>query len=308
MRKIPPLYALRAFEAAARHLSFSRAAGELGVTATAISHQIRLLENTIGQKLFRRQPRPMALTEAGERLFPTVRDSLNSMARAVDSVTTVKQRQLLRISMTPAFASGVVLPRLSDWSRRHPDVELEIHASNLPVNLASEEADLAIRYASRPETSLVWEELCADSYRPMVSPALLADEKTTGQQESPLFDFPLIAYRWRRADPAEPSWDKWWALAKRQGYDLPPLAEGQSVRLSEESHAIEAAMAGQGAVLASTVITGFQRSQKKLVAVSDLALPGLTYFLVHAPLLRDDTRVARFGCWLASILRHAAAP
>src|SRR5581483_612160 len=105
MEKLPPLIELRAFEAAARHLSFKKAAAELGVTPTAVSHQIRLLEQYCGRGLFRRRPRPLSLTQAGVRLFPVVRDGLDAFSAALDAIRRQGDRQPLRVTTTNAFAS-----------------------------------------------------------------------------------------------------------------------------------------------------------------------------------------------------------
>ena len=307
MRKIPPLNALRAFEAAARHMSFSKAAAELGVTPTAISHQIKLLEDTIGHSLFRRLPRPMELTEAGQRLFPTIRDSFDSMAQVVQDVTAPAGKPVLRVSTTVAFASGVLLPHLSDWQRHCSDTELEVHASDYPVDLNAGSIDLAVRYARAPKNDHVWEKLCGDRYIPMVSPALFNKDGSGESREAALLSLPLISFSWKRPDPAEPTWERWLERARGEGFELPCLSEAQTLRLSEETHAIEAAVAGQGVVLASSVIAQVHRTRKTLVAGTDIALPGLTYYLVHTQRLRGDPRVSSFRHWLLGIL-EACAP
>ena len=124
MTKLPPLIELRAFEAAARHLSFKEAADELGVTPTAISHQIRLLEQYCGRALFRRRPRPLSLTEAGARLFPVIRDGLEAFAEAIVAVKRDGHKQPLRVTTTNAFASLWLVPRLPRWRKLHPDAHL----------------------------------------------------------------------------------------------------------------------------------------------------------------------------------------
>src|SRR6516225_8888343 len=124
MHKLPPLIELRAFDAAARHLSFRKAAAELGVTPTAISHQIRLLERYCGCALFRRRPRPISLTHAGARLFPAIRAGLE------------------------AFASRWLVPRLPIWRKLHPDAPLEVIGTDSVLNLRAGDADVAIRYAT----------------------------------------------------------------------------------------------------------------------------------------------------------------
>src|SRR5438552_7071057 len=124
MRKLPPLVELRAFDAAARHLSFTEAAAELGVTPTAISHQMRLLEDYCGRALFRRRPRPLSLTEAGKRLFPSIRRGLEGFAAAIAAVKQNDNQQPLRVTTTNAFASRWLVPRLPLWHKLHPDALL----------------------------------------------------------------------------------------------------------------------------------------------------------------------------------------
>src|SRR3954466_7723839 len=121
MRKLPPLTELRAFEAAARHLSFKRAAAELYVTPTAISHQIRLLERYCGRALFRRRPRPLSLTDAGARLFPIIRDGLEAFATAIPTIKRNQDKQPLRVTTTNAFASRWLVPRLPRWRKVRPN-------------------------------------------------------------------------------------------------------------------------------------------------------------------------------------------
>ena len=120
MRKLPPLGSLRAFEAAARHMSFREAANELGVTPTAISHQIRILEDICGQPLFRRRPRPLELTSAGERLFPVIRSGLDMFASAIAAASPRVAHKRLRVTSPNAFASRWLVPRLPKWRDVHP--------------------------------------------------------------------------------------------------------------------------------------------------------------------------------------------
>src|SRR5437764_13535740 len=121
MRKLPPLGSLRAFEAAARCMSFTKAAAELGVTPTAVSHQIRLLEDICGQPLFRRRPRPLVLTGAGERLFPVVRNGFDAFAAAITSASAGVGERPLRVTSPNAFASRWLIPRLPRWREAQPD-------------------------------------------------------------------------------------------------------------------------------------------------------------------------------------------
>src|SRR5262245_48179554 len=120
MRRLPPLNALRAFESAARHLSFRHAATELGVTPTAVSHQIRLLEEVCGQPLFRRRPRPLQLTAAGEQLFPVLRDGFDTFAKVLANLSLSLANQALRVTTPNAFASRWLVPRLPNWQVVQP--------------------------------------------------------------------------------------------------------------------------------------------------------------------------------------------
>jgi len=138
---------LRALDAAARHLSFKRAAAELGVTPTAISHQIRLLERYCGRALFRRRPRPLSLTEAGARLFPIIRGGLEAFATAIAAVKHDGDTQPLRVTMTNAFASRWLVPRLPRWRKVRPNAPLDVIGTDSVLDLHAGDADVAIRYA-----------------------------------------------------------------------------------------------------------------------------------------------------------------
>src|SRR6266545_1620567 len=157
MNKLPPLIELRAFDAAARHVSFKKAAAELGVTPTAISHQIRLLERYCGRALFRRQPRPLSLTEAGARLFPVIRDGLEAFATAIATVKRDGAKQSLRVTTTNAFASRWLVPRLSRW--RRANVPLEVIGTDAVLDLGAGDADVAIRNMATMPTDGVAKEL-----------------------------------------------------------------------------------------------------------------------------------------------------
>src|SRR5436190_963044 len=135
MNRLPPLVELRAFDAAARHLSFKKAAAEIGVTPTAISHQIRLLERYCGRALFRRRPRPLSLTEAGARLFPVIRDGLAAFATAITAVRRDGDKQVLRVTTTNAFASRWLVPRLAQWRKARHETPLEVIGTDSVIDL-----------------------------------------------------------------------------------------------------------------------------------------------------------------------------
>src|SRR5215510_5065244 len=174
MKRLPPLIELRAFEVAARHLSFKKAAAELGVTPTAISHQIRLLERYCGRALFRRRPRPLSLTAAGTGLFPVIRDGLEAFATAIAAIKRDGDKQPLRVTTTNAFASRWLVPRLPSWRRLRPDATLEVIGTDSVLDLHAGDADVAIRYARTSPTDGIAEEFLSDTFWPVCIPELVA--------------------------------------------------------------------------------------------------------------------------------------
>ncbi|SFK02661.1 LysR substrate-binding domain-containing protein [Celeribacter neptunius] len=272
MRNLPPLHALRAFEAAARHLHFARAADELGLTPTAISHQVRQLEAILGVDLFYRFPRPVRLSPAGEKLFPVLRTSLDQIAGTIDQLTVSPSGAPLRLSVTMAFASRWLMSRLPRL-REETGLNITVEAADLPADLHASDIDMAIRYAGHPDGQAEWHRLFADSIIPVCAPNLV----TTTQPSTPdaVLTLPLLQYRWKSASGHAPSWGRWHAQAGATAA-LPSVTQ----QFSEEIHAIDAAVSGQGAVLASQYLVADLLAAGQLVQLSDIALPGLTYWAV----------------------------
>lgn len=300
MRKLPPLAQLRAFEAAARHSSFKRAADELAVTPTAISHQIRLLEQYCGQALFRRRPRPVALTEDGARLYPVIKEGLDSFARAVSAVREASQQSLLKVTTTNAFASRWLLPRLSFWQRAHSGITLEVIASDYVVDLQAGEADLAVRYANTLPSDLTTYELFRDRYIPVCSPAILS-RRDSIRRPSDLTRFVLIDNAWPPSFPNHPTWDRLLGGARATDPTVPATAELRLFGFSEEAHAIEAAIAGQGIAICSDVVVSREIANGTLVQVLDLHIPGAIYFIAHLPGHPRQTMIDEFCGWMQSM-------
>ena len=217
MRHLPPLAALRAFEAAARHLSFKRAAAELAVTPTAISHQIRLLEDQIGLKLFERRPRLLLLTPEGQRLYPVLRDGFDAFARAMASLNTRRSRTVVTLSATRAFTSRWLVPRTTSFAAAHPGMDLRLHAADEPVDFRGATVDVAIRYGRGSFPGLKAEELFRDEFAPVASPHLGLREPGDLRRQT------LIHFEWYRTDRETPIWPRWLALAGMR--DLEPRAE-----------------------------------------------------------------------------------
>jgi LysR family transcriptional regulator, glycine cleavage system transcriptional activator len=301
MRRLPPLTALRAFEAAARHLSFRAAAAELGLTPSAISHQIRQLEQLWGMALFRRRPRPLILTEAGRRLFPPIRDVFDGLAAAVADVHPHSERGPLRVTTTNAFASRWLVPRLPLWRRAWPDLALEIIGTDAVLDLRTGEADVAIRYAHAPPRGLECEELCRDWFWPICSPALLAAGPPI-KQPADVARYPLVHMHWRPEERNAPTWRRWFQAARAVDPRVPGVGLAGELSFREELHAIEAVVAGQGIAVCSDLLVASELRAGTLVKALELPLPGFGFYLAYTAESPCRSAIAAFGAWARSVV------
>ncbi|KKX28420.1 LysR substrate-binding domain-containing protein [Rhizobium sp. LC145] len=271
MRRLPPLHALRAFEAAARHLHFSKAAEELNLTPTAVSHQVRHLEDILGVTLFHRYPRPVRLSPEGETLYPVLREALDRVAAAVEDISAVRLDRPLTVSVTMAFASRWLTPRLPSL-RAETGLAFAIEAEDRPVDLHASDVDIAIRYSEAPGQGAEWVRLFDDRIVPVCAPPLLQG-RSPDLDPGEIAGLPLIHYRWKSKSKDAPSWERWFARAA-QGLPGKPAVQ----TFSEEVHAIDAAVAGQGVVLASEVLVSDLLARGELIRVSQITLPGLAFW------------------------------
>ena len=290
MRKLPPLHALRAFEAAARHLHFGRAAEELGLTPTAISHQVRQLEASLGMELFHRFPRPVRLSAAGEKLFPVLRTAFDEIAGIIDQTIVTMRETPLHVSVTMAFASRWLMPRLP-LLRAETGLTIAVEAADLPADLHASNIDMAIRYAQEPDGQAQWHRLFADAIIPVCAPGLV--KRALPLKPDDILALPLLQYRWRSGSSSAPNWDRWHTHAGIEAL-RPAIAQN----FSEEIHAIDAAISGQGAVLASQHLVADLLKEGQLVQLSDIALPGLTYWAVFLSTHPDMDRLEHLLGWL----------
>lgn len=280
---LPSLNALRVFEAAARQGSFKRAADELYITPTAVSHQVRLLEESLGVKLFRREPRPIMLTEAGQQLFPTVRGAFDLLRSGVQSVKQLGAQSTMTVTTTPAFASYWLIPRLSQAKQAAQPADLIVQATEHVADLHSGEADVALRYSSRAAHGLVSVELLNDRYLPVCKPSLLQGQDTLNGVHGLIADLPLIHYEWKQRGDDAPSWPKWVAAAGAHYKDATALPNPlNGIRFSEEIHAIEAVLDGQGVGLLSSAIVDRAMAKGLLVQAHPFDLDGLSLFAVFS--------------------------
>ena len=242
-RRLPPLTQLRAFEAAARHRSFKRAAQELSVTPAAISHQIRELEARLGVALFERRTRQVLPTARARQLYPVLRDGFDAFAEALRVLDAHDEEHVVTLATTPAYATQCLLPRLPELQRRHPDIGLRLLTSDHVVDLARGDVDLAVRYGDGPFPGHEAVRLADDHLLPVASPALRL------YRPADLAGHRLIHFEWLRAAEHRPTWQDWLHAA---GMTHDDAAHG--LRFSEVAHAIEAAVAGQGVALLNHVL------------------------------------------------------
>ena len=289
MRRLPPLSALRAFEAAGRHGSFKNAANELAVTPTAISHQIRLLEEYTGLTLFERQVRKVVLSDAGVELYPVLRDGFNAFEAALLRLGTAQVRRRVIISATNAFMARWLAPRVANFQKLHPEIDLELHASDQAVSLGSDVADIAIRYGRGPYPGMVAEPLFADRFAlvssPLLGPLVQAD----------LEQVPLIDFKWTQEHPLNPTWKNWFTAA-----GLPWKAGRGQLLFSDEGHAIQATLAGQGIALLSLELVADDIAAGRLTQPFGTTIPGHTYHLIRSAGHHHEPHVDAALTWLRS--------
>lgn len=233
-RQLPSLKAIQYFEAAAEHENFVTAAEEIGVTKGAISQQVKLLEQYIGQELFVRTGRGVRLTDAGQRLHSAVRVSLSTLERATSQLSGPRRRNLLRLTVLPAFASKWLVPRLNEFQELCPGTDIEISADAEMVNFDRSDAQIGIRYSKGKSNGLICVPLGYDSLSPVCSPRY---RKAHGLQSLNC----LKRCRLLHDTVWQGDWSRW---AAHIGADLPNLGEGQYFTLY--SMAIDAAKSGLG--------------------------------------------------------------
>ncbi len=244
---LPPLNALRAFEATARHLSFKHAAAELFVTPAALSHQIKALEELFGQALFTRNMRAIALTPAGEALYPGLRLAFEQIRQSVGLLNRMPNDNVLVVSASPGFTAKWLAPRLWRFMQASPAIETRVSASFSLANFVTDGVDIAIRNSRRPTTGLWSRRLFPVTLLPVVSPRLVAEHVIAAP--AGLLKIPLIHDDMMGGLTGTPNWPDWFAAA---GITDPHT--GPNLRFTSPDHALDAAVEGAGALLAHYVM------------------------------------------------------
>jgi len=290
---LPPLSALRAFEAAARLKSFSRAAAELNVTPAAISHQIHALEDDLGVRLFHRLNRAIELTPSAQVLLPGLTDAFTGIRAAIGRLRAHNDTGTLTVTASPSFAAKWLVLRLHRFQERWPQIDVRLSATDEVIDLARGDFDLAIRYGTGRYPGLHVEPLLQNEVFPACSPRLL-DSGPPLRTPEDLRHHALIHDQAVDRDPLVPTWAMWLKAAGVTG-----MAATGGLTFSGSHLALDAAIAGHGIVLAYSTIAAADLAAGRLVRLFSLALPDLfAFYVVTLPGALERPKVKAFRDWL----------
>lgn len=292
-RRLPPLNAVRAFEAAARHCSFRLAADELHVTPGAVSQQVKQLEDWIGVPLFRRLPRGLVLTEAGSRYGPWLGEMLDGIAGATRRIAEEAGHRVLTVSTIPSLGTRWLVPRLGRLRRRCPTLEVRVQINPLVTDFRREAVDVVIRHGMGNYPGLRTDHLFTDDIFPVCSPRLLADGPPLRHPRD------LAGYTMLHDEPdpghfREIGWSEWLAAA-----GCPDMVPQRGLSFSFTHMTLQAALAGQGVALTPASLVAEDLAEGRLVRVFDLAVRDPYSYWLACPLDRADRPdIADFRDWL----------
>jgi LysR family glycine cleavage system transcriptional activator len=287
LRRLPSLNALKAFEAAARHGSFTKAADELAVTQGAVSHQVKALEAELGLRLFNRERQRLAITEAGRSYLEIVRDAFDRLAVGTNRLLQLQRSGALTVSTSPNFAAKWLVHRLGRFAEAHPEIDLRVSASLHHADFAREDIDLAIRHSDGTAAGLHVVRLCAEELFPVCSPQLPNVRKAL-RAPSDLSRFTLLHVNDRQG------WSQWLDFAGVRGVD-----PSRGPVLNQASMAIDAAVDGQGVALARTALAARDLIAGRLIRPFKIAMPvPYGYWIVCPKATAKLPKIVAFSEWL----------
>ena len=293
-RRLPPLNALRAFEAAARHLNFSRAADELSVTPGAVSQQSQNLEDYIGASLFKRTPRGLLLTDAAQTALPALREAFDRLAEAASLLTAAVDGRRLTLTAPPSFAAKWLVPRLGRFEVAHPQVDVWLSADMDLVDFATGDVDLAVRYGGGLYPGLETQKLMQETVIPVLSPELAAANPVA--EPADLTRHVLLHDGSPSADESCPDWTMWLAARGVKGVD-----GTRGPRFNQSSLVIEAAVAGRGVALAKRTLAQDDLDAGRLVAPWPISTDvAFAYYVVHPKAKARLPQVKAFVSWITA--------
>lgn len=293
MNHLPPMTSIRAFEAVARHLSFTRAAEELGMTQAAVSYQIKMLEERVGMPLFVRKTRQITLTEIGARLAPDVSQAFDIL-RTAFADTRDRTDTTLGITTVPLFANHWLAQNLGQFQLAHPQLAVRIDADVRVVDLLAEDFDVGIRGSIGVAPGLVGHRLVGADFSPLVSP-MLVDQFGPLRQPSDLLKLPMV-------DATEPWAQVWFEQAGVPGYS----GEGRpNITFGSQTMQAAAAVAGLGVAFLTPAFYTDHIAAGRLVQPFDLlASDGHSYWLVYPESRRNAPKIRAFRDWLLPATAH----
>ncbi|MEK9672973.1 MAG: transcriptional regulator GcvA [Rhodospirillaceae bacterium] len=293
MRPLPPLNALRAFEAAARHLSMSRAADELHVTPAAVSHQVKGLEEYLGVQLFRRCQRGLALTDAGETYLPGLREGFEKLQAATDALFQSETGGPLTVSVTPTFAAKWLVHRLENFTRLHPEIQVMLAAAVLRVRFDPEEGDIAVRYGPGNYPGCRVEKLFQEEVYAVCAPSLM-QSKNPIRKPKDLLKHTLLHPVQHEIDESFPTWEVW---LRAHGVECDKALGGPVI--SPHWMLVEAAAQGQGvALVKSTVAERDLESGRLIRPFAEIYPVAHAYWLVMPEDSAEKPKVRAFRDWI----------
>ena len=292
-KDLPPLNALRAFEAAGRHLSITRAADELCVTVAAVSHQVKTLEDYLEVRLFRRVGNSLFLTDAGQACLPGLRAGFAELERAMDALRQHDLHGALVLSVAPVFATKWLIPRLDGFHAAHPDIDVRISTTLELAEFERDGIDAAIRAGRGRYPGIASHRLFGESVVPMCSPALLNGEHALVAPED-LRHHVLLHFDWPSQEQVTPGWAAW---VKSTGVKDVDATRGP--RFTQPDYAMQAAVEGIGVVLGWRSLAQADLDSGRLTIPFDLPLQmDVAFYLVYPEASEHRPKLARFREWL----------
>ncbi len=294
--RLPPLTALRAFEAAARHMSFALAAAELNVTPAALSFQIKSLEDHLGAQVFKRLNRAIELTEVGQLLVPGTRDGFETLTSAWRGARRFLDQTHITVTAGPAFTSKWLAPRMFDFAQTHPDIELRFSAALRMMDLDRDDVDVAIRFGYGPDNGVYSERILEDYFAPLCTPEVAESLK----HPTDLLSVPLLYSDDTSFLNPPCDWGAWFNAV---GVENPPP---NGAHFNQADHAIDAALGNAGVVLGRLALAHKAMAEGRLIAPFQVALSTKAHFRVLCPTgAQTRPHIAKFLQWLRAEVQKA---
>ena len=293
---LPGTRALRTLEAAARHLNFTRAADELGLTPAAVSHQVKEIEDQLGIVLFTRTSRTIRLTEAGTVLFEAATDALDLLGRAAMRARKMARgTEFLKVTLDAQFAAKWLMRRVEDFRKQRPGIELRFDIAYGLRDFDLDDVDVGIRFGAGKYPGLCAHRLFDNIIIPVCSPSLLKSGPPLREPRD-LFNHTLAHIEWARQGVTWPNWRMWMAAAGVDDFD-----DSRTVVFGTSTDAVQAALDGNAVALADFAMVANDLSEGRLVRPFELSIrvaPEFAYFLVYPKATADDPRIVAFREWI----------